>query len=120
MNGMKITNVIRIQGIDEDNELEQLKKIQKTFCLAFDRFENAIREIEVVFNDINGPKGGIDKSCRVQLRIFPRGILTAKSSGSSYLEAANLASDKIKALLLKRMSKKKSHPRVDYGQGVIT
>ena len=103
---------IRVQGIDGGPEgLKERGQIQKTYEFALDRFVHTIREVEVWCADINGPRGGIDKTCRVQLRLYPRGMLTAKSSGSSFTHAAREACEKVKALLSKKLSKRKSYQR---------
>jgi hypothetical protein len=35
---------------------------------ALGRFRDWIRDVEVTLTDVNGPRGGIDKSCRVIVR----------------------------------------------------
>lgn len=100
---------VRIQGIEgSEQAVKEIQQIQKTYELALNRFAHTIRDVEVRCTDVNGPRGGIDKVCRVQLRLHPRGVLTVKSEESSFVHAARVACDKIKAVLSKEMSKKKS------------
>lgn len=103
---------IRVQRIDlNEFSTEQIELIRKNYQFALDRFMHAIREVEVWCRDVNGPRGGIDKSCRVQIRLYPRGVVTAKSSGTSIVQAANEACEKAKALILKKLSKRRSYNR---------
>jgi putative sigma-54 modulation protein len=103
---------IRVQGVGTDNnEARELGQIQKAYQFALDRFVHSIRDVEVWCGDVNGPKGGIDKTCRVQLRLYPRGLLTAKSSGSSFAQAAKDACEKVRTLLSKKLSKRKTYNR---------
>jgi putative sigma-54 modulation protein len=104
---------IRMRGI-EGSELavEEIQQIQKVYELALNRFAHTIRDVEVWCTDINGPRGGIDKLCRVQLRLHPRGVLTVKSEESSFTYAARVACDKMKALLTKKISKKRCFPKI--------
>jgi putative sigma-54 modulation protein len=37
--------------------------------LALSRFSNRIRSVKVVFEDVNGPKGGPDKRCAVNVKL---------------------------------------------------
>ncbi|MDX2012368.1 MAG: HPF/RaiA family ribosome-associated protein [Myxococcaceae bacterium] len=37
--------------------------------LALSRFSNRIRSVKVVFEDVNGPKGGPDKKCLVTVKL---------------------------------------------------
>lgn len=106
---------VRVQGIEGSADgVKEVGQIQKTYEFALDRFVHTVREVEVWCADINGPRGGLDKTCRVQLRLYPRGVLTAKSSGTSFIHAARDACDKVKTLLLRKLSKRKSHQRTQF------
>ena len=43
--------------------------IQRRFGFALGRFDGRIHSITVRIIDINGPRGGIDKQCRVTVRM---------------------------------------------------
>lgn len=101
---------VHVQGIDRSPDgLKETAKIQRTYTFALDRFVHTVREVQVWCSDVNGPRGGLDKACRVQLRLYPRGMLTAKSSGESFVQAAKEACNKVKALLTKKLSKRRSY-----------
>ncbi len=56
---------IRIRGASADSELtEQIKKRALT---ALGRFSSRISNVIVRLDDMNGPKGGIDKRCSIEL-----------------------------------------------------
>lgn len=86
-------------------------RIEKAFQQALDRFVHVIREGDIALKDINGPKGGRDKCCRVQLRLLPRGLVVMRGYGSSYLEAANEVCDKMRHALAKRLEKRRHKSR---------
>jgi ribosome-associated translation inhibitor RaiA len=46
--------------------------------LALDRHRDRIARVRVTVADVNGPKGGEDKSCRVEVRL--RGGLTVRAT----------------------------------------
>tara|TARA_R110000868_G_scaffold201832_9_gene449347 strand:- start:387 stop:770 length:384 start_codon:yes stop_codon:yes gene_type:complete len=53
------------------NISEQLKeKFNQRVTAIFERTQQKIRKVSVIFSDVNGPKGGEDKQCRVQLVLF--------------------------------------------------
>jgi putative sigma-54 modulation protein len=56
---------IRTQGIARSAELEAHIDRQLHFALA--RFSQQIRTIAVHLADLNGPRGGIDRECRVHV-----------------------------------------------------
>lgn len=90
-------------------QLEMLE-IVRSYHQAFDRFSCFIREAQMTFRDTNGPKGGVDKMCTIQLRFYPRGLSVVKSSGASFAQAASTSCDKMQQVAAKRLSKRKSGP----------
>jgi len=54
---------IRMQGIEDADELREY--VGRRVGFAFDSFGEAVTFVRVRVADQNGPKGGVDKSCRV-------------------------------------------------------
>lgn len=47
----------------------QLKQLcERRLNYALSRFQSMIKSIEFCVSDLNGPRGGIDKACRVRIR----------------------------------------------------
>ncbi len=44
-------------------------RIERRIRLAFDRFSDRIRHVDVVVDDENGPRGGPDKRCNVHVKM---------------------------------------------------
>lgn len=83
----------------------------RIFHLALDRFEGAIREIELGLVDLNGPKGGIDKRCRARLALVPRGTVVVDSVGETFLEALHGAAEKARRALQRRLERRRTGVR---------
>lgn len=98
----------RIHTIDE-KEPTDISDLKSIYMFGLDRFQKSIREIDITIGDVNGPKGGQDKICRVQLRLYPRGVLVAKSTGASVMQAARIACDKVKEALARTLSKRREN-----------
>jgi putative sigma-54 modulation protein len=60
---MKIS--LRVRGISPDKDLAE--HVQKRALLALGRFSTRIANVVVRLEDMNGPKGGIDKRCSIEL-----------------------------------------------------
>ena len=101
---------VQIKCINVDLPLSEMLEIQTSYHQAFDRFSHLIREAQLTLRDTNGPKGGVDKQCTIQLRFYPRGLAVVKSSCTSFPQAANAACDKMQQVAVKRLSKTKSGP----------
>jgi ribosome-associated translation inhibitor RaiA len=52
--------------------------VEQRLEFALDRHRERIARVRVTLGDVNGPKGGEDKSCRVELRL--RGGLTVRAT----------------------------------------
>lgn len=48
-------------------ELRELLERRLTFALS--RFESHVEQVVLVINDENGPRGGMDKACRVSIKL---------------------------------------------------
>jgi len=58
--------------------------VERQAALSLDHLESSIREVTVVFSDINGPRGGVDQRCLVQVRLRGRGRpLVASGRGAT-------------------------------------
>ena len=101
---------VQIKCINVEIPPSEMLEIESSYHQAFDRFNHFIREAQLTLRDTNGPKGGVDKLCTIQLRFYPRGLAVVKSSGTSFPQAANTACDKMQQVAAKRLSKRKSGP----------
>lgn len=99
---------VKIQRAYIEVSEEELTQIEKAVNFAIDRFEHVVRDVEVTLVDINGPRGGVDKRCNVQIRLYPRGLLVVRNTGSSIIETVNGACDKMRQVITKRLSKQKA------------
>lgn len=101
---------VQFKSINAEIPPPDMLEIEGSYHHAFDRFNHFIREAQVTFRDTNGPKGGVDKLCTIQLRFYPRGLAVVKGDGTSFLHAANAACEKMQQVVAKRLGKKKSGP----------
>lgn len=56
---------VRYRSLSPTPELHE--RIARRLHFALSRFALAIREVTVTLIDVNGPRGGIDKVCRVRI-----------------------------------------------------
>lgn len=68
---------IRIQGIEAEQNLRDHARQRVDFC--FSRFGAEVHSVTASFVDMNGPKGGVDIRCRVQVRGPRLGAITLES-----------------------------------------
>ena len=56
---------IHTRHLDDPAELRRDARARLT--TAFARFAARIRRVRVVIEDVNGPRGGVDKRCRIEV-----------------------------------------------------
>lgn len=59
--------IVNTRNIEASNEIQN--HIDRRIAFAFARGHKQVRTLLVKLTDINGPKGGIDKQCKVVVRL---------------------------------------------------
>ncbi|MFM2450274.1 MAG: hypothetical protein RIS44_2724 [Pseudomonadota bacterium] len=60
---------IEIQAHHLVLEAEHRQQIQRRASFALSRMSSLIQQVEVHLTDVNGPRGGVDTQCRVQVQL---------------------------------------------------
>jgi putative sigma-54 modulation protein len=55
--------------------------IERRLHFALGRCAARIHRLTVRLTDVNGPRGGLDKRCRIAVALVPRGMVTVEDSG---------------------------------------
>jgi hypothetical protein len=89
-------------GLSNDNVL----RIQERTRSMFNKISDSVKKVKVTLNDINGPRGGRDKNCRVviQLKGIPDIIIT--DNQTSVMSAVNRCLSKAKVALVRKVKRK--------------
>jgi putative sigma-54 modulation protein len=62
---------------------------------ALGRFATRVRRVRVCLNDVNGPRGGVDKRCRMRVDLFPRGLVVVEAVDAAFEPALLGAAERI-------------------------
>jgi hypothetical protein len=84
---------------------ETLQEIRHRIYLAFSRISPWIRAVDVTVADINGPKGGADKQCRICIR--GRGItgVVVEHVGTSTAATVSSAAERAEQVVLRQVAR---------------
>lgn len=85
---------IRTRSIEITEEMREL--IARRLQFALDTFKDRIECVSVHVADVNGPRSGVDKSCRITASVQGLGNILVRSSGSAVLTAVTLATRRLK------------------------
>ena len=90
---------------------ENLSQIRIKARSMFDKFLDQVQVIKITVDDVNGPKGGKDKLCKIVIysKCMPDVIIT--DSQYSAVAAVNFALSRAKMTFLKKIKRKqKNYP----------
>ncbi len=86
--------------------------LDRRLNFALDRFKDSIGDISVTLADINGPRGGVDKKCRIRIILVgDRKPIIAESLQDSLRPAIDLAADSASRAVARRIDKLRSDRR---------
>ncbi|MFN0248463.1 MAG: HPF/RaiA family ribosome-associated protein [Kofleriaceae bacterium] len=101
---MKLT--IRARHLDLSPEALDL--IETRVAGAFDRIGTWIRAIDVTLTDVNGPKGGLDKHCRLRIKTDSSRSIVVEHVGVDTLQTAVDAAVRAQRTLLRDVSRRRT------------
>src|SRR5437870_8750601 len=77
---------IRILGIDLTGALQLY--IERRLRSSLSRFGGRVGRVRVRITDVNGPRGGPDKSCHISAELLPSGMTLLQQATDANLYAA--------------------------------
>lgn len=87
---------VQIRASRIDIEADTKEYVERRLLFALGRFADVVKQVEVTLSDINGPKGGQDKLCRlrVDLKRQPKPVF-AEILHEKLRTAIDLAADRL-------------------------
>jgi len=73
--------------------------------------ESRVERVVVRFEDLNGPKGGDDTACRIQVALSGQPMLVVEARAAGEAHAFRLAAPKLNAALNRQLDRRGSKPR---------
>ena len=71
---------LEMRGVNYDLDDELKDHIERRLRSALGRFAARIRRLTLRLTDVNGPRGGLDKRCRIAVALVPRGVALVEGS----------------------------------------
>lgn len=69
------------------------------------RFADRILRVNVTLVDVNGPRGGADKECRVSVGLPRHGQVTATARHENPLVAVSLAAERVRRIVVTKLKR---------------
>jgi ribosome-associated translation inhibitor RaiA len=100
---------IRWKGLPKSDALTE--HVQNRLRFALHGFQERIRTVTIRFEDVNGPRGGIDKRCSIELT-GAFGIAVAEARDGDFYRAADLALARAERAVAKSKRDRPSRERI--------
>ena len=84
---------LKSRGVEVEPSLRE--HIERRLMFALSRFGSRVSKVSVTLADNNGPKGGIDKSCQIVIRLHGVGEVIAEVVDSEWSIAVDRAMNRI-------------------------
>lgn len=81
------------------------KHVERRLGFALGRFAGRIRRVRVSLDDLNGPKGGMDKSCRLTISVAPSATIVMEDRDSNVYVAIDRLADKAGRCIGRRLKR---------------
>ncbi len=78
---------------------------ERRVLFALDRLSDRVKEVVLRLEDTNGPRGGVDKACRVTLRLEHGKELTLEAKESTLVAAVDKALDRAEHAVIKAVGR---------------
>lgn len=99
--------VIQSSGIDVTAALRQ--HVERRLHFALDWAHYHVRKISIRLFDLNGPRGGEDKRCRIQFAVPGRLEVVVEDTEADLYVAIDRAADRAGRTLARRMARQREH-----------
>jgi len=104
---------LRIYGVNYtlDDGLKDF--ITRRLHFALGRFAPRISRLTVRLTDVNGPRGGVDKRCRITAELTPRGEVAIEGMGDDPVSLAADAAKRIGRAVRRELERRRKPRRAE-------
>jgi putative sigma-54 modulation protein len=100
---------IKGHGLDLSDSLRDYAARRLRFSLG--GFAAQLKGVEVRVGDINGPRGGIDKTCAIRVVMRKFGVMFVRAAGADAYSTIDRAAARIQSAVSRTLSRRQDHRR---------
>ena len=99
---------IQFRGLESTDALRD--HTERKLHASLSRFGQRIRAVEVRITDVNGPRGGEDKICRINVRT-PLGAVSVRKASADAYAAVHLAVESMERAMAGKLARSRTMRR---------
>jgi ribosome-associated translation inhibitor RaiA len=86
---------VRIEARNAEISRTSREWIERRLLFALSRFGERIRSVTALMEDINGPRGGKDQRCKIEVSLVPSGSIMAEATDTEVAAAVGRAAERV-------------------------
>lgn len=91
---------------------ESIVRIKQKTRRIFGKISDSVKAINVTIDDVNGPKGGKDKKCRIVIHTKGMPNIVITDNQASVMSAVNISLSRAKMALIRKVKRKQKNTPV--------
>ena len=95
--------IIHTKDLDVDDVLRE--HIERRALMSFSRLAERISRIEIYLSDLNGPRGGVDKHCKIEVHLTNLPLAVLDDLDSDVIRLVDRALARTTRLVSKRLER---------------
>lgn len=99
---------LEVRGVNYHLDDALKDHAERRLKFALGRFAARIRRLTVRLTDVNGPRGGLDKRCRIAVSLVPRGSVMVEGSGDDPLALVNGTAKRVARAVRRDLQKRRN------------
>ena len=84
------------------------ERLERRLRFALAKFGGRIRRISALLEDINGPRGGEDQRCRIEVSLAPSGSIMAEAIDAEVASAVGRAAERVERRVRDALDRERS------------
>ncbi len=104
---------LTVKGVAKTPTMDRL--LQHKLHYAFDQFGRWVQGVTLAVEDMNGPKGGVDKRCRVKVSVPRHPVVVVEGRGAELVAVVNDAIDRAAQALARLRDRRHTRRRAPVG-----
>ncbi len=86
---------VKIEAHNAEISRTSREWIERRLLFALSRFGDRIRRVTALVEDINGPRGGVDQRCRIDVLLAPSKRIAAEATDADAFGAVSRAAERV-------------------------
>ncbi|QDU72203.1 HPF/RaiA family ribosome-associated protein [Mucisphaera calidilacus] len=98
---------VDVHALNIDRSDTLAAHVRDRISSALERFQQRVRRVRVRLSDLNGPRGGEDMMCQMQVDVMGCGLLIVEQTDTDVYHAVDQAAERVKRTVRRAINKKR-------------